>query len=205
MATAFRSLAFFFSLALTTTVSSAQSPSALDPAPIQPQSSAQTADQFSVSTGAEQWRLDEAPPARAVLFAGRRISLGERKVTESLAKDGKRQLLFPINWYGPYQAQATDIRSISVRYEGAKASMIVIDYVPERLAMPKAGFKHEGGASRYYRDMAVVRQGGRMLVKQAIANGAEDGKGNLWIDAIVIYAIDDAPAPGASATTTATP
>ena len=159
------------------------------------------AEAFSISTSSEKWALDDPVPIDTVQFGGKKITYQERQVTATVAPGGERQLVFPVSWYGPYQGIQGDLKFIVVRYDNKRARTIMAEYERDRLSMPKSDFKYDASGKRYYRDISFVRQGGMMYIKQALSSGTEDGKGNYWVDAIVMYSVDD-PTPAAATTTT---
>src|SRR5690242_14456481 len=59
-------------------------------------------DAFALATQNERWSLDEPSPAATVRFAGKAVTLDERKVNSSVSANGERQILFPVSWYEPY-------------------------------------------------------------------------------------------------------
>lgn len=152
-------------------------------------------DTFGLATPEERWSLDDALPNGAVDFAGKKLSLDDRKVNVSTNPDGERQLLYPVSWYEPYKGQNPDLKYVVVKYRDGKARQIMAEYLPNRVSMPKASFQPHPDGKSFYSDVSTVRQEGQLYFKQAISQGREDGKGGLWVDMVVMYSMEDTPAP----------
>jgi hypothetical protein len=157
------------------------------------------AEVFAVATGKEKWTLGDPVPGQTVLFSGRPMTLEERQINVSDSGSGERQFVYPINWYGPYSSADSDLRLVVVRYDATGARTIIADYMPERVAMPKADFTFDPAGKQYYRNLSFHSQDGLMYVKQAISSGKADAAGNLWVDRLVVYSVDQPPAQSAPA------
>jgi hypothetical protein len=152
-------------------------------------------DTFGVGTPAERWSLDDAIPVGAVDFDGKKVTLDARKVKTSTGADGERQLLYPVSWYEAYEGQNPDIKYVVVKYKHGKAFMIMVEYLPNRVSMPKASFQRHPDGQSYYCDLSTARQEGQAYFKQAISQGRDDGNGGFWVDTVVMYSTVDAAAP----------
>lgn len=145
------------------------------------------AEVFAVATAAERWALEDAMPNGVVAFAGERLSFADRLVNATNSVTGERQLLFPVSWFERYQETGPDLKFVVVRYRNGRACQIVAEYLPQRLSIPREQFVRHPDGKSYYSDLSVARQDGRVYMKQAISQGADDGKGGLWVDTVVIY------------------
>jgi hypothetical protein len=119
------------------------------------------------------------------------MPLADRQVNDSSIGETERQVFFPVSWFEPYQAQNPDIKYVVVKYRGGKAYTIMAEYLPERLAFPRAEFKQHPDGKTFYKDLATLRQGGKFYMKQAFSNGVEDGKGNLWVTMVMVYVVPE--------------
>jgi hypothetical protein len=146
---------------------------------------------FTLGTSTENWCLDDPIPTDSIEFGGRRMSLDERMVNVSRSSDGQTQYLFPVSWFEPYQSTSPDLKYVVVKYKDGKACSIMAEFLPNRVAMPRAEFQAHPDGRTYYSDVAVVRHGGSVYLKQAISQGKDDGKGGLWVDMILLYSTED--------------
>jgi hypothetical protein len=146
---------------------------------------------FGLTTPSEQWALEDPMPERSVKFGDKQISIDERMVNVSASSDGQRQYLFPVSWFEPYQSTNPDIKYVVVKYKNGRACSIMAEYLPNRLALPKAEFQAHPDGKTYYSDVAIVRHEGHLYLKQAISQGKDDGRGGLWVDMMVMYCTED--------------
>jgi hypothetical protein len=158
-------------------------------------------DAFALTTPNERWSLDDPIPSASVLVAGKTVTLTDRLANKSVSPDGETQILYPVSWYQPYEGKNPDIKYVVVRYKAGRACSVMAEYLPNRVAMPKASFQAHPDGHSYYSDVETVRQDGRAFYKQAISSGRSDGKGGLFVDMMVMYAVDDKPAAVASGAT----
>jgi hypothetical protein len=151
---------------------------------------------FAISTPSERWTLGDPQPSGSVSFAGKSLTFEERMIAESKTGTGGTQLLFPVAWFEPYQANNPELRYVIVKYDAGKATTVIAEYQRQRFALPRDGFNPTADGKSFYKDLNFVVKGDRAFVKQAISRGEEDGKGNLWIDSVLIYsAAHTAPTP----------
>jgi hypothetical protein len=153
---------------------------------------------FALATPSENWALEDPMPAGGIAFGGKRLSLDERMVNVSTSADGQHQYLFPVSWYAPYQGANPDLKYVVVKYKDGKTASIMAEYLPNRLSLPRADFQAHPDGRSFYSDVAVVRQDGRVYLKQAISNGKDDGKGGLYVDMLVFYVTEDKSASAAA-------
>lgn len=146
---------------------------------------------FALATQSEQWALEDPMPVGTVKFGDRQISIDERMINVSTSTDGQQQYLFPISWFEPYQTANPDIKYVVVKYKDGRACSIMVEYLPKRLALPKADFQAHPDGRTFYSDVAIARQAGRVYLKQAISQGGDDGRGGLWVDMMVMYCTED--------------
>lgn len=146
---------------------------------------------FVVATQRERWSLEDRMPVDAVAFAGASLSLEERMVNISQSPDGMKQFLFPVSWFDKYQDSTPEIKYVVVKYKDGVACSIMAEYLPNRMAMPKADFQPYPDGRGYYSDVAVVRQGGHVYYKQVTSQGNADGKGGLYVDMLLMYCVED--------------
>jgi hypothetical protein len=144
---------------------------------------------FSVSTPSERWTLGDPEP-RTIAFAGRQLTLEERKVTTSDTDAGERQYVFPVSWFASYASQHTALNYVSVRYRGGRAYQIVAEYLPERFVLPAEKFERHPDGQSLYANLDVLRVGERVFTKQALSRGKVDGKGGVWVDSIILQAVE---------------
>jgi hypothetical protein len=146
---------------------------------------------FALATQSEQWALEDPMPVGTVKFGDRQISIDERKVNVSTSSDGQQQYLFPISWFEPYQTANPDIKYVVVKYKEGRACSIMVEYLPKRVALPRAEFQAHPDGKTFYSDVAIVRHEGHVYLKQAISQGGDDGKGGLWVDMMLMYCTED--------------
>lgn len=188
--------AFLVSLGLAAPATAQQATRAsTKPAPVMAPSPVAIAETFGIATANERWSLDDPPPGESVIFGGRVMTMEERGVTVAAQPGGERQIVFPVSWFPAYETSNPDIKFVVVRYDATGARTIIVEYQADRVSMPKSEFKFDESGKRFYRDLAFTRQAGKMYVKQALSAGQDDGKGNFWIDSVLIYSVDEPPAP----------
>jgi hypothetical protein len=119
------------------------------------------------------------------------MAIADRQVNASDTADGDKQLLFPVSWFAPYQTEDPDLKYVVVKYKNGHACSIMAEYMPDRYALPRDKFQPHPDGKSFYCDMATVRQNGHAYFKQAISQGRDDGNGNLWVDMILMYCVED--------------
>lgn len=193
-------IALFVSLSTTYSVG-ASTPSPAQKAKPTPSTASQPqqpdvdiATTFSIETSFEHWALLDPMPTQDVSVGTHRYSLSDRLVNTSETGDGLTQLLFPVSWFEPYQEKNPEIKYVVVKYKEGKACFIMAEYQPERFSLPKDGFEQHPDGKTVYKDLMVFRKDNNIYLKQAISKGEEDGRGGYWVDTMLIYFVERAPA-----------